>query len=207
MIRKPIDRESNDCMKLMYMSGSNMFSYFLIEREPEIYKPIKVLYSKSDVVFSRDNVLVKIENEKVCGLLLSVPAKDIKQMEANIVKYVKELFEAAGFVNIVKMMLRSGLQKYLDIFNAADEYYISNISVFEEFRGRGFGVELLKKAEELALENGYKKLSLGVEFYNKDAKRIYEKFGFHETDKVEFPQKYHKYSIDGFYKMVKVLSE
>ena len=68
-------------------------------------------------------------------------------------------------------------------------------------------IRLLKKAEELALENGYKKLSLGVEFYNKEAKRIYEKFGFHETDKVEFPQKYHKYSIDGFYKMVKVLSE
>jgi len=76
----------------------------------------------------------------------------------------------------------------------------------EEFRGKGFGVELLKKAEELAHEKGYNKLSLAVEFYNKDAKRIYEKFGFNETDKVEFPKKYRKYSIDGFYKMVKVLN-
>lgn len=38
MIRKPKDDESNDCIRIMYMSGASMFSYFLIEREPEIYK-------------------------------------------------------------------------------------------------------------------------------------------------------------------------
>jgi ribosomal protein S18 acetylase RimI-like enzyme len=188
------------------MSGEDMLSYILIEREPEIYKSLMVMYSKPDVIFSRENVLVKIENEKVCGLLLSVPVRDMRQMDKNMAKYGKELLEVIGYNNIVKMMFRSKLQKYFTTLNNDDEYYISNLAVFKEFRGKGFGVELLKKAEELALKKGYNKLSLTVEFYNKEAKRIYEKFGFHETDKVELPKKYHKYSIDGFYKMVKVLN-
>lgn len=206
MIRKPKDNESNDCIKLLYMSGEDMLSYILIKREPEIYKSLMVMYSKPDVLFSRDNVLVKIENEKVCGLLLSVPVRDMKQMDKNMEKYGKELLLEIGYNNIIKMMFRSKLQKYFTSLNNEDEYYISNLAVFKEFRGKGFGVELLKKAEELAREKGYNKLSLTVEFYNKEAKRIYEKFGFYETDKVVLPKKYHKYSIDGFYKMVKVLN-
>lgn len=30
------------------------------------------------------------------------------------------------------------------ILNNDDEYYISNLAVFEEFRGRGFGVEFIE---------------------------------------------------------------
>ena len=205
MIRKPNDNEAKDCIRLIYMSGKEMLSYFLIEKDPEIYKYINVFYTKPDLLFSRENVLVKTENEKVCGLLLTVPAKDMLQLDKNTAKYGKELFEVTGLKNAVKMMFRSGLSKYMSNIYTDDEYYISNLAVFEEFRGRGFGVELLKKAEELAREKGYNKLSLTVEFYNGNAKKFYEKFGFIETDKVDFPKKFHKYSLDGFYKMVKVL--
>jgi ribosomal protein S18 acetylase RimI-like enzyme len=205
MIRRPKDDEGFDCLRLMYISGKDMFSYFLIMREPEIYKCINVFYTKPGVLFSRDNVLVKIENEKVCGLLITVPIKDMKQMDKNMMKYGKELFRYVGFINMIKMMMRSSLQKYLAV-NFEDEYYISNIAVFDEFRGKGFGVELLMKAEQLAREKGFNKLSLAVEFYNKEAKRIYEKFGFIEEKKIEFPKKYHKFHIEGFYKMVKVLN-
>ena len=192
MIRKPNDNEANDCIRLIYMSGKEMLSYFLIEKDPEIYKYINVFYTKPDLLFSRENVLVKKENEKVCGLLLTVPAKDMLQLDKNTAKYGKELFEVTGLKNAVKMMFRSGLSKYMSNIYNSDEYYISNLAVFEEFRGRGYGVELLKKAEELAREKGYNKLSLTVEFYNENAKKLYEKFGFIETDKVDFPKKFHK---------------
>ncbi|MEK3731660.1 GNAT family N-acetyltransferase [Paenibacillus sp. FSL M8-0334] len=207
MIRKPTADEHAECIKLLYMSGKNIFRYFFIVREPEIYNCIEVFYTKPDVLFSRENMLVKIENEKVCGLLLSVPTIDMEQMDKNMMKYGRELFQTAGFTNAIKMMFRSGLQKYLTVMNKEDEYYISNLAVFEECRGRGFGVELLRKAEELAREAGYHKLVLTVEFQNREAKRIYEKFGLRQTDQVELPKKYHKYGLDGFYKMEKVLNE
>lgn len=207
IIRKPRAEERSDCIKLLYKSGKDMFSYFFIVREPEVYNYINVFYDKPDCLFSHENVHVKIEDEKVCGLLLSVPAREMEQMDKNMMKYGRDLFKAAGFSNAMRMMFRSGLQKYLTVFNDDEEYYISNLAVFEEFRRRGFGVELLKKAEELAKEEGYRKLSLAVEFKNRDAKRIYERFGFCQTDQVELPKKYMKYSLDGFYKMVKVLEE
>ncbi|PZD92895.1 hypothetical protein DNH61_25705 [Paenibacillus sambharensis] len=205
MIRKPTGNESADCIKLMYMSGPEIFSYFFTVREPEVYSYINVFYTKPDVLFSSGNVWVKTENDKVCGLLLAVPAREMKQMDKNMMKYGKELSKTAGFSNTIRMMFRSGLQKYLTSVNHDDEYYISNLAVLEEYRGRGFGVELLHQAEELAREQGFNKLSLAVEFRNSAAIRIYEKFGFRQTDKVDFPRKYHKHSIDGFYKMVKVL--
>lgn len=204
MIRKPNESETMDCLRLMYMSGPDMFSYFLIAREPDIYEYIKVFYNKPDLLFSRENVLVRVEDEKVCGLLLTVAVKDMKQMDKNMMKYGKELYQVAGVFNAFKMMFRSGLQKHIEVY-ADDEYYLSNLAVFESFRGKGVGVELLEKAEELAREKGYHKLVLAVELYNKAAKRIYEKFGFVEEKKVEFPKKYHKHGVDGFYKMVKML--
>ncbi|CAM4448969.1 GNAT family N-acetyltransferase [Paenibacillus tarimensis] len=205
MIRKPTELESADCIKLIYMSGPELFSYFFIEREPEVYRYINVFYTKPDVMFSSENVWVKVENDKVCGLLLSLPSKVMKQTEKNMMKYGKELTKTVGLRNSIRMMLRSGLQKYLTSVNHDDEYYICNLAVSEAYRGRGFGVELLHKAEELAKEQGFSKISLAVELRNSDAKRIYEKFGFRQTAGVEFPRKYHKHSIDGFYKMVKIL--
>lgn len=204
MIRKPKESETADCLRLMYMSGPDMWSYFLAAKEPEIYEHINVFYTKPDLALSRENVLVSVEDEKVRGLLLAVPVKDMKQMDKNMMKYGKELYRVAGIVNAIKIMLRSGLQKHMDVFTE-DEYYVSNLAVFEAFRGKGVGAELLEKAEELAGEKGYAKLVLVVEYYNKEAKRIYEKHGFIETMNVAFPKKYHKHGVDGFYKMEKTL--
>lgn len=205
MIRRPNDSEKEDCVKLIYTSGPNMFSYFLILKEPDVFKSIEVFYTKPDVMFSSNKVFVKTEDERVCGLLLSFPAKDMDEMSRNMGKYGKEIFQVSGFANTFKMLFRGGLQKYLNLLGD-DEYYINNLAVFDEYRGKGYGVELLNHAEVLAREQGFKKLSLIVEFYNTHAKKVYEKFGFCEEKKVDFPKKYHKHSLDGIYKMVKILN-
>lgn len=36
-LREPYDYESDDCMKLIYISSPGLFSYLYIEKEPEIY--------------------------------------------------------------------------------------------------------------------------------------------------------------------------
>jgi ribosomal protein S18 acetylase RimI-like enzyme len=206
MIRKPKEGESGECIKLIYMSGKNKLGYFMLEGEPGIYKYLDIFYSLPGVPLSRDNVFVKTEEDKVCGLILCAPAKDTAKMEKNMAKHAGKLLKTVGIRNLIRMWLRSGLKKYMDNLNRDDEYYISNLAVFGEHRGKGYGVELLQKAEELARQKGFARLSLAVEFYNEAAKKIYEKFGFRQTDRVEFPQKYRKYSLDGFYKMVKVLT-
>jgi ribosomal protein S18 acetylase RimI-like enzyme len=88
-----------------------------------------------------------------------------------------------------------------------DELFISNLAVFEEYRGKGIAVKLLEKAEEMATEKGLNKLSLYVETDNSHAKRVYEKFGFQEVKKSMLPQEFHKHNLFGFYKMRKVIGE
>ena len=95
------------------------------------------------------------------------------------------------------------IQRFMSNLYDEDEYYISNLAVHENYRGRGIGVELLAKAEEIAKINGYKKLSLLVELDNSNAQRIYEKYGFKKTETISLPKKYYKYCINGFLKMIK----
>jgi ribosomal protein S18 acetylase RimI-like enzyme len=206
MIRKALVSESKDCIKLIYMSGKDMFSYFLIQKEPKIYDLIEMFYTKPDLLFSSQNVHVKVDNGKVCGMLLTIPAKNMKKLNNNTLRYVNELIEINGFINLIKMLFRQRLERYIDVFKVDDEYYISNIAVFKEAQGKGYGVELLNRAEELAISEGYKKLSLAVEFYNTNAKRVYEKFGFRIVQTIKFPRKYHKFGLHGFYKMIKELN-
>ena len=86
-----------------------------------------------------------------------------------------------------------------------DEFFISNLAVFKECRGKGVGTSLLKRAEEEAIEQGLDKLSLYTELDNSNAIKLYKKFGFREVGKVVLPVSYNKYDLFGYYKMLKEL--
>lgn len=206
MIRKPNESERFDCLQLLYQSGPHMFRYFFNCHEPAIYDILSIFFDKTHVLFSRDNMLVKVKNDQVCGLLLCVEMKDIKKLEKNMGRYASAMIRVFGCFGIITLLFRSRLQRYIKGLEEIDEFYISNLAVFEAYQNQGIGKELLKQAEDLAKSKGYQKLSLLVETYNHHAKHIYELFGFKETSHVLFPKRYHKYGIEGYYKMVKRLA-
>ncbi len=55
------------------------------------------------------------------------------------------------------------------------------ISLYKEYRGRGFGTRMMKKMLAMLKENGYKRTSLAVQKANY-AVRMYEKVGFKTVD-------------------------
>lgn len=205
MIRKPLENEGSDCVKLLYQSGEHMFSYSLIDQAPKIFQTIRLFYSTPETVFSSNNIDVKVVDDNVCGMVLSVAIKEMKRMERNMVKVGFQLLKTVGISHILKILFRSRLQKTFQAFQDDEEYYIANIAVFEEHRGKGYGFELLEHVEAIARQKGFHKLSIAVEFYNVGAKKLYERFGFVVVQKVVFPKRYHKYHITGFDKMVKDL--
>lgn len=207
MIRTPKDQERADCLKLLYQSGERMFSYFLVDQAPTIERTLDVLYSNPGTPFSKDNVLVKILDGRVCGMVLAMPSQMMIQRERTMVRYGGTLLRTMGLFRMIRMLLRSGLSRQLRVLHDKEAYYISNIAVFENDRGKGIGWELLQAVEAMARHSGAKRLTLAVEFYNVGAKRLYERFGFVEVDKVTFPKRVRRFGIDGFYKMVKDLPE
>lgn len=205
MIRKPNESERMDCLRLLYQSGPHMFSYFFNCQEPLIYDILSIFFDKPRVLFSQDNMLVKVKGDQVCGLLLCAEMKDLTMLDKNMGRYASEMIRVFGFFGIITLLFRSRLQRYIKGLEAIDEFYISNLAVFEAYQNQGIGKELLKQAEDLARSKGYQKLSLLVETYNHHAKQIYEAFGFEEINRVNFPKRYYKFGIEGYYKMVKRL--
>jgi ribosomal protein S18 acetylase RimI-like enzyme len=59
-----------------------------------------------------------------------------------------------------------------------DEYYVSNVAVYPQFRGRGIGSLLMGRAREEAVRAGASAVVLDVETDNPAAQRLYERLGF-----------------------------
>lgn len=63
---------------------------------------------------------------------------------------------------------------------SSEESHLLNIGVNKDFRGSGFGEQILKKMIIAAEVMGSKKIILEVRVSNKIAYRLYEKLGFQE---------------------------
>ena len=61
---------------------------------------------------------------------------------------------------------------------AEGTWYLQVASVYPELRGKGVGTAILTKAEAIARGSGANRMSLMVESANRDAHRLYERFGF-----------------------------
>ena len=205
-LRKPDNNEADDCAKLLYISGPELYSYIFVEREPKVYDLIKFLYNTPGSMIAKDKAFIEEENGRIRGLILAYPASDMKKMAMPMLKSIKGLLRINGLVNLLKMLYRLKLNRHFP-GTKNDELFISNLAIFEEYRGKGIATKLLDKAEEMAIEIGLNKLSLYVETDNLHAKRVYEKRGFQEVKKTVLPESYNKYNLYGFYKMVKEISE
>ncbi|MFP4597447.1 MAG: GNAT family N-acetyltransferase [Persicimonas sp.] len=61
---------------------------------------------------------------------------------------------------------------------APGTWYVNAVAVFEAFRGRGLGTQLMDLAEQLARDSGADELSLIVAENNDGARRLYERLGY-----------------------------
>ena len=93
--------------------------------------------------------------------------------------YVLDIGEIIGM-----MALKAGIEptydKVYDGHWRLDQPYmtIHRIAVDESFRGQGYGLSLLKFAEEQAKRLGYHYLRIDTHEDNKIAQKLFEKFGF-----------------------------
>lgn len=72
--------------------------------------------------------------------------------------------------------------------------YLFSFRIHEDYRGRGYGKQLLQSVIDTLTEQGYTEFTVGVEDDNDRAKRIYESFGFTEL----IARKYEEYQGDGY---------
>ena len=131
-------------------------------------------YEKIHVVTNDDN--------QVLGVLVASIGDD-DSVKNDFITYFKTLnvFDALKFI----------LWDIFDFFTSSvdlDEcdYYLADIAVDEECRGKGIGTFILEKSLELAREKGCKRVVLDVYLENKEALILYERFGFNIYNKKSF---------------------
>ncbi len=62
--------------------------------------------------------------------------------------------------------------------------YVEAWFIREEYRGKGFGKKLIKRAERWAIERGYSELASDTEITNQKSIAIHKTLGFEETERI-----------------------
>ena len=206
-LRRPYDNESDECARLTYISGPDLYSYIFVAGEAEIRELLRLFYSKPGNMHSKELIVVEEENNRIRGLVIAFPASDTTKLAMQMLQYIKGMIRINGVLNFLRMMFRLILLNNYYPGTVKDELFVANLAVFAKHRGKAIATNLLAEAEAMAKENGLNKLSLYMEIDNDHARKVYEHLGWHEVKKVVLPKKYHKHNLFGFAKMVKVIGE
>ena len=125
------------------------------------------LYISMDINrLSYNNIWTYESQNQLAGLIIAYDSNKIAQLDSPILKHLESK-------NI-----------FLDSFDKEcfeDEFYIDTVSVFEKFQGKGIAKELFAFIENKAKEEGFKKVSLLVDFENPKALKLYEKIGYEKN--------------------------
>ena len=141
--------------------------------------------------------------DQVAGLLLSLPGARLDALSLDLLAPMLRLFRLPALLGIAWR----GLPLVLGREAQPDEYYIAHIAVSPARRRQGIATALLAQADDLAAENGLRKLSLIVDRQNHPARRVYDRIGFNVVRVVRQPWVPARYHFTGYERRVKVLHQ
>ena len=163
--------DAEDFARLIYFSAPSFFSALYGRDMKSI---MQNLFKEKNNLFSYQYTQVVEINNKVLGIILSYDWY-IKQ-KMNLTTGIKMLkYMHINFVKKIPVFLKT---KDVVGFLSKGNYYISNVAVYPEYRGRGIGKKLFFEAEKNARKAGSDTLALDVETDNFKAIAIYKKNGF-----------------------------
>ncbi len=132
------------------------------------------LYLKKKNLFSFTHCLFALKDNKVAGMVLfyDYHTKKKENLYTGIL-----LFYKLHVLMLKKLNIFLKLNKTIGSLDK-NECYISNVTVYEEYRNQGIAKSLLSKCEKYCQENNLRKLVLDVETDNANAIALYRKIGY-----------------------------
>jgi ribosomal protein S18 acetylase RimI-like enzyme len=162
--------------ELIYQTDLEFFSFAFGKNKKKAFRKIIALIESEDNVFSRKHIYqVTDKKDNLLGITVCYQGDSIdEKKQSNI--FVKkssvwDLIKLALIIDpICKKILETSLSK--------SDIYISNISVFEQYRGQGVGTFIIKNIFELAKQKSCNRAVLHVSDVNPRAKKLYSSLGF-----------------------------
>ena len=139
-----------------------------------VKKTMKNLFPHKRHYYSFDRSFFAEMDGKVAGMAqlhkLATRKGQTVRMSLLLLKYLKWKLPTKA-VNLLKF-------DHLIKFVARNDCYLSNVSVYPEFRSFGIGTKLLAAIEEEAKSIGKKRIVLHAETHNARAISLYERLGY-----------------------------
>lgn len=162
-IRKATRRDAAALARLVDLAGEGLPSWLWARSAEEGEDAFEVgqrRAAREEGGFSYRNAHVIEVDGQVAGMLLGYRLPD-----------PYEVGDLSDLPEVVRPLVELEAQ-------APGSWYVNAVAVFEAFRGRGYGTQLMDLAERLARGSGADQLSLIVAEQNDGARRLYERLGF-----------------------------
>ncbi|KAF5089108.1 GNAT family N-acetyltransferase [Methanobacterium aggregans] len=161
--------------ELIYETDTDLFRIFLDEDRQKAIEKLQKLIVAGRNPYGHENIHVaEDENGQAVGILVAYRGDEIKFRDE-----AKVYMDTMNFLQFLKLTL---VKPIFDRISASsikgDDYYIGNIAVNPDVRGKGTGTFLLKQSFQIARKKNCKRMVLDVLFYNRKARAWYEKHGF-----------------------------
>jgi ribosomal protein S18 acetylase RimI-like enzyme len=181
------------------MGGLGNYLFQDLKRTTDEY--LEGMYREKGHRFSWSVAFVGEAGAGPAGYLLSYPGRELDALQ---LAFLRRFWSVFGWGETWQLLSRAW-----PLLNAPeatrDEYYISNIGVLPEHRGRGYGTQLMEFAEVQSRQAGLTKCSLAVDLTNVDAIRLYQRLGYRVVYTRQFKGKLARQE-SGYHRMVKHLS-
>jgi len=178
IIRKGLPEDSPDFANLILLSEPTLFPAILGSGARNI---IQNLFRKPKNLFSFEHSYFIKKDSATAGMIIGYDGKTERTEGLRtgqlFIKYMKLEFFGRITSLLKAWKIFGGLEN--------DEYYISNVTVYPEFRGKKLGTALLLKAEEEVKRCGAKKSILDVDIGNQGAIRLYKQLGYSTIGKLK----------------------
>ncbi|MAF13643.1 MAG: hypothetical protein CMI53_01990 [Parcubacteria group bacterium] len=202
ILRDGIPDDSSLADYLIYSTGSYFFDYLFPYDKDITFKTIRMLFRKDKGIFSHRFATIAEEDGDVLGLELGYSLREKRYHSFFNTLYI---IRQHNLIQIFKMIFRDyNISKFLKRLKP-NSYYIANLSVHPSAQGRGIGGKLLENAFTKAKSRSYQHCYLDVSIHNKNAIKLYNKYGFKIFKEVRNINLETKYKLHGQLRMIKKL--
>lgn len=198
VIRKGRTEDAQDFSQLVLLSAATFFPSIFASKTEEV---MRKMFQQTGNLFSFEHSYFIEVNGKIAGMALGYNWEQKRREELQtgllLVKYLKWSF----FTRIFYLLKAQGMVGKV----SENEYYLSNIAVYPEFRALGLGTKLFSEIKRESEKTGVNKIVLDVETNNKRAVKLYERLGYiikWRTPSIKINKETFK-----FYRMFKVLEQ
>lgn len=171
IIRKGRTEDSQDFSQLILLSAATFFPSIFASNTEEVMRKI---FQQLGNLFSFEHSYFIEVNDEIAGMALGYNWEQKRREELHtgllLVKYLKWSF----FTRIFYLLKAQGIVGKV----SENEYYLSNIAVYPEFRALGLGTKLFSEIKRESEKTGVNKIVLDVETNNKRAVKLYERLGY-----------------------------